>query len=159
VSRPLQRSRPSEPLTSLATKQSNAEVARLSERHWVFLMCVAERIVPAAGTLDAGGRASFTAIVAKALADRPRSIQRQLALFLDLVRWAPLLRYLAPFDRLAPQRQTAVLRWLLDAPLAKLRGGFWGLRALVYMGYYGQPEVWPSIGYAPSFTGNERLHG
>ena len=134
-------------------------MAPLSERQWAFLMCVAERIVPAAGTLDGAGRARFLAIVSKALADRPRSIQRQFALFLGLVRWAPLFRFGAPFDRLAPARQDAVLRFLLDAPLAKLRGGFWGLRALAFMGYYGQPEVWPGVGYAPSFEGNERLHG
>jgi hypothetical protein len=122
-------------------------------------MRVAERLVPATATLDADGRSRFTAIVAKALSDRPRSIQRQFGLFLGVVRWAPLLRYLARFDRLAPAKQDAVLRFLLDAPLAKLRGGFWALRALVFMGYYGQPEVWPAIGYAPSFAGNERLDG
>jgi hypothetical protein len=159
VRRSLKRPRPSEPLTSLAAEQSNAAVAPLSERQWVFLMRVAERIVPAAGTFDADGRVRFVAIVSKALADRPRPIQRQFGLFLGLVRWTPVLRYLAPFDRLSPQRQTAVLRWLLDAPVAKLRGGFWAMRALVFMGYYGQPEVWPSIGYTPSFAGNERLHG
>jgi hypothetical protein len=131
----------------------------LSERKWVFLMSVAARIVPAAADLNAEGRARFLAIVNKALSERPRATQRQFALFLGIVRWAPLLRFGAPFDRLPDEDQDAVLRWFLDAPLGKLRGGFWGLRALAFMGYYGQTEVWPSLRYTPSFNGNEMLHG
>ncbi len=131
----------------------------LSDGQWAFLMRVAERIVPATASLDGGGRARFAAIVTRALAARPRAIQRQFRLFLALLRWAPLLRFGARFDLLRPERQDAVLCWLMDAPLARLRGGMWGLRALVFMGYYGQPEAWPAIHYAPSFAGNERLHG
>jgi hypothetical protein len=134
-------------------------VAALSEQQLAFLMTVAERIVPGAADLDREGRSRFTEIVSRALADRPRSIQKQFGVFLGLVRWAPLLRFGARFDRLRPENQDAVLRWLLDAPVAKLRSGFWGLRALAFMGYYGQPEVWPALGYTPSFNGNERLHG
>jgi hypothetical protein len=122
-------------------------------------MTVAERIVPAAADLDGEGRSRFVAIVSSALADRPSSIQKQFGLFLGILRWAPLLRFGARFDRLRPDRQDAVLRWLLDAPVAKVRSGFWGLRALAFMGYYGQPEVWPRLRYTPASNGNERLHG
>jgi hypothetical protein len=134
-------------------------VSPLSERQWAFLMAVAARVVPESASLDAAGRGRFAGIVGKALADRPRSIQRQFALFLRVIRWASLLRFGASFDRLAPERQDAVLRWFMDAPIAKLRSGFWGLRVLIFMGHYGQPEAWPSIRYAPSFRGNEMLHG
>ncbi len=122
-------------------------------------MSVAERVVPATAALDGAGRSRFAAIVSDALAARPRSVRRQFRLFLALLRWAPLVRFGAPFERLTPERQDAVLRWLLDAPVAKLRGGFWGLRTLVFMGYYGQPETWSAVRYEPSFEGNERLHG
>ncbi len=131
----------------------------LSERQWAFFLAVAARVVPAVTSLDEAGRERFAAIVGTALAGRPRSLRRQFALFLSAVRWAPALRFGAPFDRLAPAAQDSVLRWFMDAPAAKLRGGFWGLRALVFMGYYGQPEVWGAIRYAPSFSGNEFLHG
>ncbi len=115
--------------------------------------------MPPIAALDGAGRERFAAIVGTALAGRPRSLRRQFALFLSVVRWAPALRFGAPFDRLAPAVQDAVLRWFMDAPVAKLRGGFWGLRALVFMGYYGQPEAWSAVRYAPSFSGNEFLHG
>ena len=147
------------PLDPGGLQGSNAAVPPLSERKWAFLMCVAGSVVPAAADLDAGARSRFLAIVRNALADRPRSIQRQFGLFLGILRWAPFLRFGAPFDRLSPANRDAVLRWLLDAPLAKLRSGFWGLRVLAFMGYYGQAEVWPSLRYTPSFNGNEMLHG
>ena len=147
------------PLDPATGGVSNAPVPPLSEKQWAFLMEVARRVVPETAALDAAGRERFVAIVGKALADRPRSIQRQFALFLGVIRWAPLLRFGAPFDRLAPERRDAVLRAFMDAPLAKLRSGFWGLRVLIFMGHYGQPEAWPSIRYAPSFRGNEMLHG
>lgn len=129
----------------------------LTERQWRFLRVVAVRVVPPVAGLDTAGAARFEAIVGKALADRPPALGRQFRLFLALLRWAPLLRFGARFERLSPARQDAVLRFLLDAPIAKLRAGFWGLRALVFMGYYGQPETWPAIRYAPSVDGNERL--
>ena len=131
----------------------------LDQQRWATFLAVAARVAPGLAELDAAGRERFAAIVGKALAERPAALRRQLALFLTLLRWAPLLRFGATFDRLESARQDAVLRWLLDAPAAKLRGGFWGLRALVFMGYYGQPETWGAIAYAPSFAGNERLHG
>ncbi len=131
----------------------------LSEKQWAFLIKVARRVVPETAALDAVGRERFVAIIGNALSDRPRNIRRQFALFLGVIRWAPLLRFGAPFDRLAPEHRDAVLRWFMDAPLGKLRSGFWGLRVLIFMGHYGQPEVWPAIRYTPSFRGNEMLHG
>jgi hypothetical protein len=136
----------------------NAVVVPLSDAQWRFFLCVAERVVPALAQFDAAQHARFAAIVGKALAERPAALQRQLALFLRVIRWAPFVRYLTRFDRLTPERQDAVLRFLMRAPIEKIRGGFWGLRALVFMGVYARPEAWSEINYAPAFDGNERLH-
>ena len=140
-------------------RRSNAPVTPLDQRRWGTFLAVAARVAPPVAGLDGGGRERFAAIVGTALAGRAPALRRQFALFLTVLRWAPLLRFGAPFERLRPAAQDAVLRWFMDAPAAKLRGGFWGLRALVFMGYYGQPETWGTIAYAPSFAGNERLHG
>ncbi|MGE5236189.1 MAG: gluconate 2-dehydrogenase subunit 3 family protein [Acidobacteriota bacterium] len=130
----------------------------LDEREWTFLDVLAARIAPDTERLDAAGRQRFRAIVEKALALRSPAMVRQVRLFLRVLRTAPVARYGRRFERLAPERQDAVLRWFQDARVQKLRQGLWGVKALVFMGYYAQPEVTPSLGYAPSFDGNSRLH-
>ncbi len=75
-----------------------------------ILEVLASRIVPETAALDAAGRERFRAIVTEALAERPAGVQRQFRTFLSLLRLAPLLRFGAPFERLAPERQDAVLQ-------------------------------------------------
>ena len=123
-----------------------------------FLLLVGERIAPDLARLDPGARAQVSEIIGRAIDSRPPPVRRQLALFLRALRWAPLLRYGRPFDRLAPAQQETVLRWFHDAPIASLRQGFWGVKTLVFMGYYGRPETGEQIGYRPSRDGNAMLH-
>ena len=52
----------------------------------------------------------------------------------------------------------ALLRWFEDCPVSLLRKGLWGLKAMVFMGYYGQPETNELVGYAPDFDGRAGLH-
>lgn len=123
-----------------------------------FLGVLAARIVPEFSDLDTAGTSRFFTIIDEALQERPPGVRRQFGVFLGVVRWAPLVRYGAPFDRLAPERQVAVLRWFEDAPLALLRKGTWGLKAMVFMGYYGQPETNALVGYGAEFDGRSGLH-
>jgi hypothetical protein len=123
-----------------------------------FLFIVGARIVPALGDVDDAGRRAVEAILTKAIAARPPALRRQLVLFLNVMRWAPFARYGRPFDRLSGAQQDAVLGWFQDAPIAALRSGFWGVKTLVFMGYYGRPDAGDSIAYRPSRHGNERLH-
>ncbi len=129
----------------------------LGKREWDFLFRVAERVVPEVARLQPDDRGRFQAIVEEALAERPPALQRQFRLFLAVVRYAPAARYLAPFDWLDLTRKDAVLAWLQDCPVGLVRKGFWGLKSLVFMGYYGRPEVGDAIGYRPDTRGNERL--
>lgn len=122
-----------------------------------YLWALSLRIVPETLTLDAGGQARFCALVDKALASRPLAMRAQLQVFLGVLRWLPALRYGAPLERLAPDQQDAALRWFQSNPVGLLRKGFWGVKTLVLMGYYGRPEAGPAIGYTPSLRGNERL--
>lgn len=127
----------------------------LSDRTAAFFMTVAETITPEVARLDDAGKARMTDIVDAALMDRDPGTRKQVGSFLLLIRVAPLLRYGRTFDGLGAERRRDVLAWLQDGPVGLLRQGFWGLKVLVFMGYYGQPEHWSEIGYAPDFDGRE----
>jgi len=122
-----------------------------------FLRVLAARIVPETGVLDAAGLGRFFSIVDDALQERKPAVRRQFGVFLGVLRWAPVVRYGRRLDALPADRQDAVLRWFEDCPVGLLRKGFWGLKAMVFMGYYGQPETNGLIGYRARFDGREGL--
>jgi len=121
-------------------------------------MVVAETITPEVASLDVDGRARMETIVDTALQDRDAGTRKQFGTFLGVIRLAPVLRFGRAFDRLDGARRNAVLRWFEDCPISLLRKGFWGLKVLVFMGYYGQSEHWDEIGYAPDFDGRAGVH-
>jgi hypothetical protein len=57
-------------------------------------------------------------------------------------------------DALAAARQARVIRFFESVPIRLLRIGTWGVKTLVFMGYYGQPEIARRAGYVPAFDGN-----
>jgi hypothetical protein len=121
-----------------------------------FLTALAARIVglePPESVPD-----EALAIVEKAIASRPPALRRQVRLFLFLLRWLPVPRFGSPLERLSVEQQVAVLTWFQSAPISLFRKGFWGIKALVFMGYYGRPETGPELGYRPAPNGNELLH-
>jgi hypothetical protein len=130
----------------------------LSSEKSEFLQVLAARIVPETTELDAAGLSRFLGIVDGALLDRPESVRKQFGTFLGVLRWSPAVRYGRRFERLAVDRQDAVLRWFEDCPVSLLRKGFWGLKAMVFMGYYGQPETNELVGYAPEIDGKAGLN-
>lgn len=71
------------------------------------------------------------------LSNRPARLRRGLLAFVWVVRWLPAPRWGRRFDRLPPARQDAFLRWLQGSRLLPLRLGFWGLRSLILIAYYG----------------------
>ncbi len=113
--------------------------------------------MPGFRVLDQEQRELFFSIVDAALEERPQGMRRQLAVFLRVLDLAPLLRWGRRLGALPPERAEAVLRWFQEAPLDRLRKGFWGLRTLVFMGYYGRLAAWPEIGYSPDFDGRGAL--
>lgn len=131
----------------------------LSKKQAKFLLAIAPRIVPDVKELDAQGQEIFLGIIDGALMVRSRALRRQFASFLSVMRLLPILRYGAPLDKLSPSKQDKVIGWFQDSPSALLRRGLWGLKALIFMGYYGQPGVYEKIKFTPVLDGNERLHG
>lgn len=130
----------------------------LSREKAEFLAVLAARIVPETTELDGAGQARFFCIIDGALQDRDPSVRRQFATFLGVLRWASLPRYGSPLEKLSGERQDAVLRWFEDCPVSLFRKGFWGLKAMVFMGYYGQPETNALVGYDPQRDGKAHLH-
>jgi len=133
-------------------------VAALTGSERSFLLAIAPRIVPASAPLTTASGDAMLALIEETLASRTPAMRRQFRLFLRVLRWLPFLRYLRPLDRLDGARQDAALRWFQDHPAQVIRGGFWGVRTLVLLGWYGQPGNGPSIAYTPSFDGNAILH-
>ena len=108
---------------------------------------MAGTVVPAVRELDEDGWDAACGIVESALSDRTSRDRRQLRLFLVLIQWTPVLRWLRPFTALAPDRRRRFLSALEDAPALILRRGVWGVRTLAFMAYYGLPEVRRDLGY------------
>ena len=108
---------------------------------------LAVAIVPRAAKLDEDGWRALEAIVEEALAPRPDAMKRQLRLFVRALSWLPVMRYGRTFAALDASRRTAFLRAVERSRLLLVRRGFWGLRTLVLLGYWGRPETGAAIGY------------
>src|SRR5258706_9926589 len=102
---------------------------------------IASTVVPEAASLDEKGWAELAAIVEGAVADRPASLKRQLGLLVAALEWGPVVRFGRRFSALDEPRRVRFLAGVQDAPLLLLRRGFWGLRTLVFMGYYSRREA------------------
>jgi len=116
---------------------------------------LAATIVPEASHLDEKGWADLAAIIERALADRPPAVKRQLGALVSALEWMPVARWGRRFTALDEARRARFLASVEDAPLLLLRRGFWGLRTLVFMGYYARPEAAKEIGYRASAGGWE----
>ena len=108
---------------------------------------IAATVVPEAERLDEAGWAELERLVEKVLEKRPEAVRRQLRLLIQAIQLLPLLRRGRPFTRLTSAERTSFLAGLEDAPVLLVRRGFWGLRTLVYLGYYARPEAGRGIGY------------
>lgn len=109
---------------------------------------VAGTVVPEAARLDEAGWRDVEEIVERALAARPPKLRRQLALFLRVIAAKAVLRHGRPFTRVDARAQGRMLEVLEDSRSLLLRRGFWGLRTLILMGYYGRAGSATEIGYA-----------
>jgi hypothetical protein len=116
-----------------------------SVRH--ILRAVATTVVPESAPMDERAWTELEDVIARALADRDEKVRRQLTAFLRLIQVLPLTRYGQPFTRLNSKRRTAFLESIERSPVALIRRGFWGLRTLIFMGYYTRDDVAATVGY------------
>ncbi len=141
-----------------ATPEDDAPSSELAPVRPAF-RAVARTVAPGTRELDGEGWAELEAIVEDALSARPPEMRRQLRGLLRIVEWAPVLRWGRRFTSLDAGRRERFLAWLQDAPLLLLRRGFWGLRTLVFMGYWGRGEARREIGYDPRLRGRRQKEG
>jgi hypothetical protein len=67
----------------------------------------------------------------------------------------PLVGYGHTLAGLTPARREAFLARVEASRLPKFRVGLWGLRTLLFLGWYGDPEVQARLGYRPDPRGWE----
>lgn len=120
---------------------------------------VVEAVVPEALELDDGGWARLEEIVEDALGSRPRPQRVQLRALLRAIRWLPVLRWGRTFPSLSLDARRRFLAFLQDAPVLLLRRGFWGVRTLAFLGFYGREEVHRELGYGVRPRGREERPG
>ena len=118
---------------------------------------VVSTVVPEAVNLDEPRWVELERVVEATLGARPRNLQRQLRLLLGGIQWLPVLGYGRTFTSLDPARRARFLSTLQDHPVQLIRKGFFGLRTLALLGYYGRPEAAGGIGYAADPRGWEAL--
>lgn len=108
---------------------------------------IAETVVPEMRELDDAAWDSVGTIIERALARRPASMQRQLFLFMRALNVLAVLKHGRTLPALIPSMRTAFLEEIQDSRVLLVRRGFWGLRTLIFMGFYARPEAIPHVGY------------
>jgi hypothetical protein len=83
------------------------------------------------------------------VAKMPKRMRRDLGRFLGVIeQLAPAgARMTSRFTRLDGHDQDKVLASLESSSSDLMRGGFEGVKALLFMGFYRDPRTWPLIGY------------
>ena len=122
-----------------------------SVRH--VLHAIATTVVPETPSLNSRAWSEMEAVVAGALSNRPAKLQRQFIVFLRLLQTLPLVRHARTFTTLSEHQRVAFLASVEHSRLLVVRRGFWGVRTLIFMGYYTRDDVADAIGYCPSANG------
>jgi hypothetical protein len=108
---------------------------------------LSETFVPEIVGMDGPSWERSFQIVETALRSWPRAVQRQVALLVRALDWISLIRHGRRLAKLEPERRLRFMESLQRSRLLLLRRGIWGLRSLVFMGYYAQPEIHAELGY------------
>jgi hypothetical protein len=122
--------------------------------HPVF-RAIASAVVPDTDRLDEPAWAELETLAEQSLRNRPASLHRQIRLLLRVIQWLPMIRFGRPFTSLDLPTRAHFLAGLQNSRIEQLRVGFWGLRTLILLGYYGRPSAADSIGYKPHPRGWE----
>jgi hypothetical protein len=112
-----------------------------------ILRAVATTVVPESSALNELEWREIEDVIDQALVKRTSRVRRQLIVFLRLLQHLAVARYGKPLTRLNARQRVAFLESIERAPLLLIRRGFWGVRTLIFMGYYTRADVASAIGY------------
>ncbi len=114
-----------------------------------------ETFVPAAKGLAPEALDALLARVDARLAAEEPGLGRRLRLFVRVMHLFPLVGYGRTFAGLSAARRTEFFARVERSRFPLLRVGLWGLRTLLFLGWYGDPEVQARLGYRPDPRGWE----
>ena len=129
-------------------------MAQLSDVRRPF-RALATVFIPETAAADDAAWSRLEDIVASALAARPPALARQVLLFIRILDGLSLLRYGRGLASLDHPTRTRLVEGIASSRVLLFRRGVWGLRTLVQMGWYAQPQVQASLGYRASAAGWE----
>ena len=116
---------------------------------------IAQTVVPEAASLVEAEWNEVERIIEDALAQRPPAMRRQLRLLIRVLDLLPLLRHARRFTALDHVSRLVFLDAMQCFPILIVRRGVWGLRTLVFMGYYARQSARVAIGYRADARGWE----
>jgi hypothetical protein len=108
---------------------------------------VAATIVPEASSLDEAGWIALEGVIDQTLTARDAATRRQVLLFVRVLGWISRARFGRGLASLDARRRERLLAAVERSRLLLLRRGFWGLRSLVFLGYWTREEAAAAIGY------------
>ncbi len=111
--------------------------------------------VPAASSLSPEALDRLLARVDARLAAEDPGLGWRLRLFVRVMHFFPLVGYGRTFRGLPPARRLEFFGRVEQSRIALFRVGLWGLRTLLFLGWYGDPEVQAGLGYRPDARGWE----
>jgi Gluconate 2-dehydrogenase subunit 3 len=140
-------------------KEREATLVALSPWQFILIEQVARRIAApdpeVSGQIITPDQAGVATFVDGYVAKMAPAMRRDLfRLFAYVEHVAPLgLKLSRRFTRLDAASQDRVLSALESSDNGLLRGGFDGLKSLVFMGYYRDPRTWKILDYAGPMIG------
>jgi hypothetical protein len=116
---------------------------------------IAEVVVPETRSMSVEEWREFEGIITMALMKRPPAMRRQLGIFLRLLNVLSFLQTGHALGNLEDRQRAEFLASIENSKLRVFRRGFWGLRTLVFMGYYARAACAGTLGYAAAPRGWE----
>ncbi len=111
--------------------------------------------IPETARADAAQWTALEQTIERTLAARPPRLRRQIALFVRLLDAWARFRHGHGLAALDAVRRTDLLARFAASRFLLFRRGVWGLRTLVMLGWYTQPQVVLALGYRAGAAGWE----